>query len=120
VLTIITASKSSAAIVMKLLWKPFDAFFETTLEELRFHADLVRDEIIIEQLNTSTCHNRMSLEEQARAAQDRIASAEAREVAKHNEFLTSESMRLQDKRNEGRELKSSFDFPSSILLLTIA
>ncbi|PMD42872.1 hypothetical protein L207DRAFT_581518 [Hyaloscypha variabilis F] len=93
-------SKSSAAIMIKLLWKPFDAFFETTLEELRFHADLVRDEIIIEQLNTSTCHNRMGLEEQARAAQDRIASAEARELTKHNEFLTSESMRLQEKRNE--------------------
>jgi hypothetical protein len=94
------AAKCRPAVVFSLMWKPFDAFFEEILQELRFHSDLVKEELTLVQLELSITHNQSDVEERRRAAEDRIAAAKTRKTIDHSNSLASETLKLLEKKYE--------------------
>ena len=87
-------------VVTGLFWKPFDARFEDLLDDLRFHQDLVKSEMLLAEMHDTRKArelNRTYLLE----VQGRLRTAERVQAAKNKPPSTDADKRAREKQQKG-------------------
>jgi len=91
-------AKPVPLVVADLFWKPFEARFDDLLEKLRFHQDMVKDEMTIA---TYIDMKRKSNEEKRLHAEDRLRAAETQLAAKQIQRENEETRKRLYKSTRG-------------------
>lgn len=94
------AAKNRFFVSGKLCWKPFDSF-DDILQKFHMHADLFKDEVLLEQLRLSSSVEQAFQQERIKAVEDRLAIRDASSKAKDFQDATADSLRSLEKVAEG-------------------
>ena len=97
------AAKNKILVSGKLCWKPFDSFFEDTLQRFHMHANLFKDEILLEQFRLASDVEQAVHQQRTKAVEDRLAFHDASLEATKFQDTTVESLRSLEKVAEGQE-----------------
>lgn len=96
---IATGSRYTAAVVVDLFWKPYDARFRDLLDELKFHRQVLRDYLDLAQYQEDVRHQKTVSEALKEAAEERLRAAESR-------FAVKQVQSVSEEMKEHLELKS--------------
>ena len=93
-------AKKVPFVVTGLFWKPFDARFEDLLDDLRFHQDLVKSEMLLAEMH-DTRKAREFNSTYLLEVQGRLRAAEKAQAAKNKPPATDADKRAHEKQQKG-------------------
>jgi hypothetical protein len=88
-------------VMVGLFWKPFDARFEDILEDFKFHADVVKTDLLLTQL-FQTNQGKSALSGQINELNNRISETERAREAK-NKALTGLEAQILEQKHKGTQ-----------------
>ncbi|OAL43415.1 hypothetical protein IQ07DRAFT_685759 [Pyrenochaeta sp. DS3sAY3a] len=100
-------SKHSVRIATGLMWKPFDTRFEEILDDFRFHADIVKSELLRVQLLESR-EGKGAIASQIQALQETLRKQEQVRAARDATYLSAKdlaAMEVQLKRMKNEKVQ---------------
>lgn len=105
----ISGDRRTPFIVADLFWKPFDARFQDLLQDFAFHEKLLKDELVVAQLQDVRTVMESIAEERLRAAKERLHAADGREEMRRTSVLTEEMKSLLEQQHQGTSKHSVGD-----------
>lgn len=111
---LVSGPKRRPFIFASLVWKPFDSRFQDLLEQLSYHRQLLRDEMVLAEYHCAENARLAGELDKFEAAVERQRAAEARDVQDQTRQLTEEMKVLLEDQQKGKPLE--FNQPGALII----
>jgi len=102
-------------VVVDLLWKPFDARFSHLLEDLSFHRQVLRDEVLLLQIYGVEGLRKEAADERVEAQHERFQASKSRMAVEETHKTIEEVKSLIQEQKQGMLIWSSICYQGELM-----